>query len=526
MSWKQRKLGELIEHFSVRAKDYGGSEGLEFLGVSNESGITSSKYAAEEKAEDYKIIEKGCFAYNPYRINVGSIGYLKEDIKGLFSPAYVVFKAKEDQIIPELLLKFLKSDEGLHQIRINARGTVRQALRFEDLSNIDISLPDIEEQKTFFNRILKIEEKSLPLANELKYQLELIKKLRQSFIKEAIQGKLVEQDPNEEPASVLLKSIKSQKNQWIKDKVIKKPKSIPPILDFEIKFDIPRTWTWCRLGEFAYVTSGSTPKSSEFITEGIPFLKMYNLREQRIDFDFKKQFIKESVHNGSLKRCRAFPGDLIMNIVGPPLGKLAIIPESLPECNFNQAAVLIRPTILEINKYLFWYLSEMSEINEIETKGVAGQNNISVTQAHNMKIPLPPLSEQKRIVARLNVLMHICDEVEASINESKMQNESLLQQTLREALGLKSSDKQVKILKPLKSKGADSKFDSNTLLMEIQELLKIHGKLQALELWQMSKFYGKTDEDKNIDGFYTDLKKLIEKDKVVKETEKGYLELV
>lgn len=161
---------------------------------------------------------------------------------------------------------------------------------------------------------------------------------------------------------------------------------------------------------------------------------MYNLREQKIDFDYKKQFIKEEVHNGALKRCRAFPGDLIMNIVGPPLGKLAIIPDSLSECNFNQAAVLIRPTILEMNKYLFWYLSEMSEINEVETKGVAGQNNISVTQAHNMKIPLPPLSEQPRIVAKLDELMNYCDELESSIKESQQQNKLLLRQVLREAL--------------------------------------------------------------------------------------------
>ena len=83
MEFKKYFLKDLVENFSVRAKDYGGASNLEFLGVSNEDGIVQSKYAAEEKAEDYKIIEKGCFAYNPYRINVGSIAYFAEDIKGL-----------------------------------------------------------------------------------------------------------------------------------------------------------------------------------------------------------------------------------------------------------------------------------------------------------------------------------------------------------------------------------------------------------------------------------------------------------
>lgn len=434
-------LGELVDNFSVRAKDHeAATSELEFCGVSNEDGITKSKYAAEDKAEDYKIIEKDCFAYNPYRINVGSIGLLEDDTVGLISPAYVVFKPKPKSIIPQLLLKFLKSAEGLRQIKLYARGTVRQALRFEDLCKIELAIPDYEEQLDFFKRIEETEIESSEISTELTHQLDLVKQLRQAFLREAMQGKLVPQDPNDEPASVLLEKIKAEKDKWIKGKVIKKPKPIPPILDYEIPFDIPKNWTWCRLGEFAYVTSGSTPKSSAFVSEGIPFLKMYNLRDQKIDFDYKQQFIMEEVHNGALKRCRAFPGDLIMNIVGPPLGKLAIIPDSLPECNFNQAAVLIRPTILEMNKYLFWYLSEMSEINEVETKGVAGQNNISVTQAHNMKIPLPPLSEQQRIVAKLDELMQYCDELEVSIKESQTQNELLLQQVLREALEPKEKE--------------------------------------------------------------------------------------
>ena len=89
-----------------------------------------------------------------------------------------------------------------------------------------------------------------------------------------------------------------------------------------------------------------------------------------------------------------------MNIVGPPLGKLAIIPSDLPESNFNQAAILIRPYMYKevLVHYLFYYLSEMSEINSISTKGSAGQVNISLTQSQNIRIALPPLNEQVRIV--------------------------------------------------------------------------------------------------------------------------------
>jgi len=199
--WKTFKLGDFVDNFSIKAKDKDGATNLNFLGVSNEDGITTSKYAAEDKAEGYKIIEKGCFAYNPYRINVGSIALMKEDFTGLISPAYVVFKLKPKSVIPELLLKFLKSSEGLRQIKLYARGTVRQALRFEDLCKIEISLPDYEEQVVLFKNLNITHNECAKLISEHADQLDILKKLRQQILQDAVQGKLVQQEPKDEPAA-------------------------------------------------------------------------------------------------------------------------------------------------------------------------------------------------------------------------------------------------------------------------------------------------------------------------------------
>ena len=116
-----------------------------------------------------------------------------------------------------------------------------------------------------------------------------------------------------------------------------------------------------------------------------------------------------------------------MNIVGPPLGKLAIIPHSLPQANFNQAAVLIRPLQHKeiLVNYLFYYLSEMSEINSISTKGSAGQVNISLTQSQNMRIPLPPFTEQQRIVAEIECWFTLINQIE--------QGKANLQITIKQA---------------------------------------------------------------------------------------------
>ena len=241
------------------------------------------------------------------------------------------------------------------------------------------------------------------------------KALRQKILDLAIHGKLVPQDPNDEPASVLLERIKAEKERLIKEGKIKRTKRSKAACDKpHYPYELPEGWEWCKLGDIAYVASGSTPEKSSFVSEGIPYIKMYNLRNQKIDFDYKPQYIKEEVHNGKLQRSRTEIGDLIMNIVGPPLGKLALIPKSLPQANFNQAAVLIRPYLHKdiINIYLKAYLEEMSEINSISTKGSAGQINISLTQSQNMRIPLPPLQEQIRIINELRVWLTSVQQIE------------------------------------------------------------------------------------------------------------------
>lgn len=238
------------------------------------------------------------------------------------------------------------------------------------------------------------------------------KLLRQKILDLAIRGKLVPQDPNDEPASVLLERIIAEKERLINEGKIKRSKKTATTSDSRhYPFEVPESWEWCIVDDFAYVASGSTPSKDSFVEKGVPYIKMYNLRNQKIDFNFHPQYITREVHEGKLQRSKTEVGDLIMNIVGPPLGKLAIIPPSLPESNFNQAAVLIRPYFYKdvLVKYLFYYLSEMSEINSISTKGSAGQVNISLTQSQNMRIALPPLEEQKRIISTVENLFQIVD---------------------------------------------------------------------------------------------------------------------
>ena len=264
------------------------------------------------------------------------------------------------------------------------------------------------------------------------------KALRQKILDLAIHGKLVPQDPNDESASVLLERIKAEKERLIKEGKIKKSKKSAKTSDtphYEyVPFEVPSLWVWCKLGDIAYVASGSTPDKTCFVEKGIPYIKMYNLRNQEIDFEFHPQYITEEIHNSKLCRSRTEVGDLIMNIVGPPLGKLAIIPTTLPQANFNQAAVLIRPYKYkeDLVLYLKSYLEEMSEINSIATRGSAGQVNISLTQSQNMRIPLPPLAEQQRIVTEIEKWFALINQIE----QGKTDLQTIIKQTKSKILDL------------------------------------------------------------------------------------------
>lgn len=154
------------------------------------------------------------------------------------------------------------------------------------------------------------------------------------------------------------------------------------------------------------IVCGKTPTSYIDNNGDIPYLKVYNIVNNKIDFDSKPQYIPKKIHESKLKSSILKPKDVIMNIVGPPLRKIAIIPDTYPEWNMNQAIVRFRTKGKLYYKYLYYYLIYPKTLDDIicETKGVVGQANISITQSRNLNINLPTFSEQTEIVRIIDEL--------------------------------------------------------------------------------------------------------------------------
>ncbi|EMN1227439.1 TPA: restriction endonuclease subunit S [Enterobacter roggenkampii] len=279
-------------------------------------------------------------------------------------------------------------------------GTTVKGIRLEVLKALSINLPPFFEQKIIAEKL----DTLLAQVDSTKARLEqipqILKRFRQATLTVAIQGDLT-------------------KNWRIENNII-------------------NAWTNQKASDLCIkVQSGSTPTGNQFEQNGkIPFLKVYNIVNQKIDFDYKPQFITDEVHRSKSKRSIAFPDDILMNIVGPPLGKIAILTDQYPEWNLNQAITLFRVDKEKLlSKFLYYVLCEGKLVRDVmhETKGIVGQINISLTQCREAIIPCPSLLEQHEIVRRVEQLFAYADTIEKQVNNALTRVNNLTQSILAKA---------------------------------------------------------------------------------------------
>lgn len=291
----------------------------------------------------------------------------------------------------------------------------------------------------------KSQLKGFEIANELNYQLSLVKNLRQQLLQDAVQGKLVknviarhEATEGGESAHDLLKRIKAEKEQLIKDKKLKKEKELPPIKAEEIPFAIPNDWVWCRLGEICdNITKGSSPKwqGVEYVDEDKGILYITSKNVDSFTIDLTKATYVEEKFNEIEPRSILKKGDILTNIVGASIGRTALFDLDVV-ANINQAVCILRIEHKNIDKDYLLYLmnSDFALKMMSDSQFAPGRANLSMGNIAAFTIPLPPLSIQHRIVEKVESLMQICAALETSIQTSARENEQLLQQVLREAL--------------------------------------------------------------------------------------------
>ena len=321
-------------------------------------------------------------------------------------------------------------------VRNTKAGTSKEAIGLGSFGKYELPYFDIETQIEIKNRFANSEEIKSNLTTELNQQVGLVKKLRQQLLQDAVQGKLVEQNKKDEPASELLKKIKAEKEKLIAEKKIKQGKMQEAEMQEELIFDIPKNWTWCTLDEISKNITDGTHQTPTYTKIGRIFLSAQNIKPFKFMPEDHK-FVSEEEYKDIIKNRKPEKGDILIARVGAGIGEAAVINQDIDFC-FYVSLGLVQPFKYFLNTdYLTLVINSPYGVKyakgNISSKG-GSAGNFNLGRIRSFPIPLPPLAEQNRIVQKVDELMEYCNELEASIKQSESQNEKLLQQVLREAL--------------------------------------------------------------------------------------------
>lgn len=240
------------------------------------------------------------------------------------------------------------------------------------------------------------------------------KKLRQKILDLAIHGKLVPQDPNDEPASVLLERIRAEKKRLIKEGKIKRSQKTTKTSDAacdkqEVPFEVPSGWVWTTLDEIcSKIGSGSTPRGSNYSEDGIPFFRSQNVHNEGLVYEDIK-FISNATHQ-SMIGTEVCSKDLLLNITGGSLGRCAIVPDDFLVGNVSQHVCIIR-IICVLPSYVHAFILSSLFKKSMSITG-SGREGLPKYNLEKMYLSLPPLAEQQRIVEEIERWFKLIDIIE------------------------------------------------------------------------------------------------------------------
>jgi len=406
-SWAWVRLGTLVNkltdgtHFTPKYT----KTGIPFLSVKDiSSGRICFETAKHISEAEHKVLYQRC---NPQKddillTKVGTTGIpVLVDCETEFSlfVSVALLKFSKDNINKRFLVSLLQSPLVQEQCAVNTRGVGNKNWVMKDIAQTLLILPPLEEQARI---VAKIEELLPHVAEYRKAETELSKlnaelpeQLKKSILQWAIQGRLVPQDPNDEPASELLKRIKAEKAALIKSGKLKKEKPLPPISEDEIPFDIPESWIWVRCGDVFQHNTGKALNSTNRNGRLLEYITTSNLYWNRFELDkLRKMYFSDA----EIEKCTARKGDLLV-CEGGDYGRAAIWNFNRPICIQNHIHRL-RSFVPVSTKFFYYLFLFYKSAGLIGGKGI-GIQGLSSNALHALIFPLPPLAEQKRIVEKL-----------------------------------------------------------------------------------------------------------------------------
>ncbi|WP_103665887.1 restriction endonuclease subunit S [Gracilimonas amylolytica] len=249
--------------------------------------------------------------------------------------------------------------------------------------------------------------------------------LRSLILGLAVRGKLVSQDPNDEPASELLKKIEAEKKRLYKEDEIRKPKKLKNVSDEEAPFEIPKNWIWTRLGKTANDVHYGYTESADFEISEPKFLRITDIQDGKVDW---KNTPGCTIEEDEIPKYQLHNGDLLIARTGGTVGKSFLINDVEYSAVFASYLIRFIPTFTDTSEYIYKYLYTKLYWDQLyESTSGTGQPNVNATKLSNLLFPLPPLAEQHRIVQKIESLFAEVDVLEEKLNRQTKLDEKLQQ---------------------------------------------------------------------------------------------------
>ena len=410
-SWKWVKLGDCTGYAQtkekVSPKDITGDMwSLDLEDVQKDTGAILVKTKASERriSGDKVKFHKGQVLYSKLR------PYLKKILvapdEGICTPELVPF---DTYLIDENYIAYvLRSPHIDYVINSVTYGVKMPRVGTDTMTNLLIPLPPLAEQKRI---VAKIEE-LLPYVDCYAAAYEKLEQfnatfqedMKKSILQYAIQGKLVEQRPEEGTGKELYRQIQAEKQRLIKEGKIKKEKPLAEIADDEIPFDIPESWKWVRLGDLANINGGFAFKSTNYTSEGVRVIRISDFNER----GFVNDKIVRYPYDDSLSQYVLDLKNILLCMTGGTVGKSLFITELDEKMVVNQRVATIKVNSV-MPEYVYQAILAPITQKVIQDSKNSTNDNISMDTIKDFLIPLPPLAEQKRIVAKLEEILPLCE---------------------------------------------------------------------------------------------------------------------
>lgn len=418
-SWKWVKLGDCTGYAQTKEKVSpkeitGDMWSLDLEDVQKDTGaILVKTKASERKISGDKVkFHKGQVLYSKLR------PYLKKILvapdEGICTPELVPF---DTYLIDENYIAYvLRSPHIDYVINSVTYGVKMPRVGTDTMTNLLIPLPPLAEQKRI---VAKIEE-LLPYIDRYAASYERLEQvntefpedMKKSVLQYAIQGKLVEQRPEEGTGKELYQQIQTEKQRLIKKGKIKKEKPLTEIAEDEIPFDIPESWKWVKVGSLAVVQSSKRVFEKDYVSDGIPFFRSKEIGDLYRNEPIKTELFIAEEHYNSLAEEYGVPqiGDILITSVGT-IGNTWICDGRKFYYKDGNITQICGNQFFD-SKYVECFLhSPLFEKQALSTVAGTAYSALTIIKLKNLIMPLPPLAEQKRIVAKLEEILPLCEKL-------------------------------------------------------------------------------------------------------------------